>query len=434
MNINRLKQILWLPVLIGALWLAAPHVALADAPGTRGEEPVPEGSAGAAGDWRGVRQLPPADAGPLALMDGPDMTSLDWLARQPNVGAWILDAGMGIGSAVVATLNYALVSGLRHLIDSAPGAAGCDGSLNILWCTPPELFLGRGHTIGGLVNTIWAALEPIAITLVGVLFTVRIGRLIVEGPRSLATEGKGLVVTFAISLVWITSADSVLRFMMSALNEFHGLVMTQAARELLAQPLVPMGTLNFGLQVVTLVLMIVVIALVVKALMRVVQLTVLIAVAPLMGALLMDRATSPRFGLWLGKLVDVLLQQTAWVFFLWFGALFYAQAVPVGLDRIEPMVTGRILATVIFGMALGGESILAGIAGTGVAPGGLVGGAVTSIASGRFAFQAARISWRHATKIPAPRPGAPASAPSSPPSMANPRLSAAAQRQKGGER
>lgn len=432
MDINRLRQMLWLPVLLGALWLAAPHVALADAPGTRGEEPAPEGSAGAAGDWRGVQQMPPVDAAPLALMDQPATAEPAWLARQPNVGSWILDAGMGIGSAVVATLNYALVSGLRQLVDAAPGVAGCDGSLNILWCTPPELFLDREHSIGGVVHTIWGVLEPIAITLVGLLFTVRIGRLIVEGPRSLAAEGKALVVTFAVSLVWITSAGRVLRFMMAALNEFHGLVMTQAARELLAQPFVPVGTLNFGLQAVTLVLVVVVIALIVKALMRVVQLTVLIGVAPLMGALLMDRATSPRFGQWLGKLIDVLLQQTAWVFFLWFGALCYAQAAPADAGSIEPMITGRIIATVIFGMALGGESILAGIAGAGAAPGGLVGGAVTTLASGRFALQAARLSWRDAARTPAARPSV--SAPSSPPATANPSQSAAAQRQKGSAR
>jgi hypothetical protein len=53
-------------------------------------------------------------------------------------------------------------------------------------------------------------------------------------------------------------------------------------------------------------------------------------------------------------------------------------------------VTARILATVALGMALGGESALAGIAGAGAAPGGLVGNAVASLASGRGVTRAAR--------------------------------------------
>jgi hypothetical protein len=427
---QRLHKPVLLATIVLALALCAPRLALADAPGTRGEQPQPVGNAGDTGDWRYVEQRSPTGASlALPAFAPQDDTSSEWIGREINVGSWILDAGMGIGSALLATLNYALLDGLRALSEGAPTLAGCGGHLNILWCTPPELFLDPRQPIGGVVRTIWGTLEPVAISLIGVLFVVRIGRLMATGPAGLAAEGKAVVIAFAVALVWIKSADTVLRFMMAGLNEFHSLVMTQALRTLLDQSAYPVDTLNIGLQATTLVMVVALLALVVKALMRVVQLTLLIGLAPLMGALLMDRSTSARFGQWLGKLIDVLLQQTAWVFFLWFGALFYAQAMPADPQQIETVVTGRVVATVVFGMALGGESILAGIASATAAPGGLIGSVLSTITSGRFAVQALR----YATRSPSQARSVPATgdvngAPDRGTTAADPRQSAAAKR------
>jgi hypothetical protein len=417
-----------LVVLACALALLTPLPALADAPGTRGEEPQPIGSAADTAEWHTVRQLPPIVAAPDSDVFTPPDDNNQWIGRRLNLGGWILDAGLGIGAGLLLTVNVVLIAALQLLSDNAPALAACGGSLNILWCTPPELFLDEAHPIGAVVRTIWRALEPIAISLVGVLFTVRIGRLVVAGPQSLAAEGKSLVLHFAMALVWIKSAGAVLGAMMRALNEFHSLVMSDALKRMLEQARDAVGTLDFALAAATLVMLVTLVALVVKALARVVQLTVLIGIAPVMGALLMDRSTSARFGQWLGKLIDVLLQQTAWVFFLWFGALFYDGVMPSSASTIEAQVGGRIVAAVIFAMALGGESILAGIAGSASAPGGVLGSALTTVVSGRFAGQVARFAWRAASTKRKPKQERETERPERPTTSADPSQSAAARR------
>jgi hypothetical protein len=405
-----------------------PSTALADAPGTRGEEPLPRGSTADSAEWRDVQQLAPIVAAPDGDVYTPLNDNNQWIGRRLNIGGWVLDAGLGISTGLLLTVNVVLAAALKLLSDNAPALAACGGNLNILWCTPPELFLDASQPIGAAVRTIWGTLEPIAISLVGVLFTVRIGRLVVAGAGGLAAEGKTLVLNFAVALVWIKSSAAIIGAMMRALNEFHSLVMTEALRRILRQAGDAVATFDFAVAAATLVMLVVLLALVVKALMRVVQLTVLIGIAPLMGALLMDRSTSARFGQWLGKLVDVLLQQTAWVFFLWFGALFYDGVIPAAGSDGEQLVGGRIVAAVIFAMALGGESILAGIAGATTAPGGMLGNTLSSVVSGRFASQAARFGWHTFGPQRRPKQQRESDSPPRPTTSADPSQSAAARR------
>ncbi|MFO7167065.1 MAG: type IV secretion system protein [Chloroflexota bacterium] len=431
-----LKMLKWPLLLCCAVALLAPRPAHADAPGTRGDDVAPQGSSGGAGDWSAVRALPPPDVpavAPAAMPKSNDWP-LDWLGRELATGNWVMDAGLGIASGAIGTMNQALTLGLQQLIAVATAESSCAGGVNIITCTPPELFLDSHRSIGSVVHTIWGALTPIAISLIGLLFTLRIGRLIAEGPRSLAAEGKPLVISFVLALLFVKGSDRVLRVMMSALNEFHGLLLRQTTQGLLEQMLQPSVHLNFGLQITTLVMLVTVFALAVKALMRMVQLTILISIAPLMGALLMDRSTSPRFGQWLAKLLDTLLQQTAWVFFLWIGSLFFGQALLTGQTQVEEIVIGRILATVVFGMAIGGESALAGIAGAGAPPSGLVGTSVAALARGRMLARTTRWLSRavgrreSAPAAAAQERGREPAAPSGPAAAADPARSAAARR------
>ncbi|HWQ13440.1 MAG TPA: type IV secretion system protein, partial [Roseiflexaceae bacterium] len=339
---------------------------------------APQGSAGGAGGWVGVQQLPPP--GDPALMQEPPQEpppdALGWLGRQLSTGNWVMDAGLGIAGAALGTINEALLVGLRSVLESGVKSDSCMGGVNIITCTSPAFFFDGTSNVGRVIARIWGALEPAAIALIGLLFTVRIGRMIAEGPRSLAAEGRPLLVTFVVALLFTKGAGPLLREMMELLNRFHGLLLSETVTELLEFRPLPAPNVNLGVELTGLVMILVAIGLAVKAVLRVVHLTILISVAPLMGALLMDRATSPRFGQWFGKLVDTLLQQTAWVFFLAIGGLFYADAIDAGATDPAAQVTGRILATVALGMALGGEAALAGIAGAGAAPGGLAGNAL----------------------------------------------------------
>jgi hypothetical protein len=381
------RQATWLaPLVCLVLWLLAPAAAMADAPGTRGEEPAPQGSAAG---WSDAPLAAPFVAAPVAAPLAQEDPQT-WLGRQLTTGNWVMDAGLGIASGALGTINEVLLLGLRRVVAGVAEDASCAGGFNIITCTPPELFLSANRGIGGTIARIWGALTPLAISLIGLLFTLRIGRMVAEGPPALAAEGKPLVVTFVIAVLFVKGAGQLIGVLLGALNELHQLLLGHAGSDLLERVQRLNGNLNFGAQLATLVMYLAVIGLAVKAVMRLVQLTILISVAPLMGALLMDPSTSRRFGQWFGKLLDTMLQQTAWVFFLWIGGLFYGQALGTPGTTIEEQVTGSIVATLVFGMALGGEAALAGIAGASAAPGGFVGNAVSSLASGRGVGRGAR--------------------------------------------
>jgi hypothetical protein len=313
------------------------------------------------------------------------------LGRQPAVGNWVFDAGLGIAGGVLATINEALILGVTELALGS-GESGCSAVHNIILCTSPELFFGgaSGELAGipAVIGQLWPAMESVAIGLIGLLFVVRIGRMVAEGPGSLATEGKSLVISFALALAWVSGAEGILRMILGMLNELHALVAGDALRDLMERAFLPGASLNLGGQLTLLVLVVTALILAGKAVLRLVHLTILISVAPLMGALLIDRTTSARFGRWFGALVEVLLQQTAWVFFFRIGVELFEQSGP-GAGGTEQIVA-NLMAAMVFGMAVGGERVLAGIAGATGGPGGMVGSALGSALSGRSVLRAGR--------------------------------------------
>jgi hypothetical protein len=316
-----------------------------------------------------ARDREPPDEPPLVApapkQEGDPFT---WLERQVAVGNWVLDAGLGIGSGALGTINEALLHAWRTFAGSL-GEGSCGGSFNFVLCTPPDLFLGRDSAIGSVIRTLWSVLRPVALSLVALLFVVRIGRVIAEGGATLAAEGRPLVVSLVTALAFIQGAEQILGTMLAAVNELHRLILSAAAAELMARALQPTPDLNFGAQFTMTVMLLVALALVIKALGRAVHLTMLIGVAPLMGALLLDRSTSPRFTAWLAKLIDVLLQQTTWVFFFWFGTLFFSGTLQLSEADAAGRIAGYAAATAVFGMALTSEAALAGIAGASVSAG-----------------------------------------------------------------
>ncbi|MEN9935039.1 MAG: hypothetical protein RLZZ387_1618 [Chloroflexota bacterium] len=408
MRLRRHNRLLVAMPLVWVLWLlGTPPAALADAPGTRGEEPAPRGGAGGVGDWRGVQELPPHTVltAPAAQLEPAAEKPVSWLDRGGNTGNWVMDAGMGIAGGALAAVNEALIVGVTALV--VGGGKDCSGTSNIILCTPPELFFGDGEQapasqpkgggaqplITGLSQTIakvHKVLRPLAISLIGLLFVIRVGRMMTEGPASLAAEGKQLIVSFGTALAFTQSSEGLLKGVLQLLNGLHARLSGEGIAALLEHAGRPNAHLNLGVQITLLVLVIVLLLLSGKALLRVVHLTILIAVAPLMGALLMDRSTSPRFGQWVGKLFDVLLQQTAWVFFFAVGAGLFNASQAANMTDARAQIIANFAAAVVLGMAVGGESILAGIAGASGGPGGLVAGKLGSALSSRGLMRGAR--------------------------------------------
>ncbi|HMO56336.1 MAG TPA: hypothetical protein PKA05_07985 [Roseiflexaceae bacterium] len=287
-----------------------------------------------------------------------------WIDRSVAVGNWVLDAGLGIAGGALGTINDVLLAAWR-MFGSTLDRSGCGGVFQLVLCTPPELFLSREGTLGPLIRRVWDVLTPVSTSLIVLLFVVRIGRVVADGSAGLATEARPLIMSFVAALSFIHGMEQILGMTLAGLNEFHRVILSSANATLLDTIFQPLPDLNFGAQFAMLVMLLTALVLAIKALGRMVHLTMLIGIAPLMGALLLDRSTSTRFGAWLARLIDVLLQQTVWVFFFWFGTLFFSAA--LRLDSADMM--GRIgmyaAAAAVFGLAITGESALSGIAGAG---------------------------------------------------------------------
>src|SRR5262249_43493848 len=149
-------------------------------------------------------------------------------------------------------------------------------------------------------------LSGIAAGLVTILFTVRLGRMIVEGPRSLAAEGKGLLLTFIVAMTFIQATGPICSLLIEFFNGLSNLLLSKAA---LSFPSQDVGDLNLGANILFLILWTLILLLIIKSFTRVVQIILLISVAPIAGALLMDRSTSARFRSWFEKLIELLLSQ-----------------------------------------------------------------------------------------------------------------------------
>jgi hypothetical protein len=348
MMLRRVIQIFITVVITGLIAAVPTTMAFADAPGTRGDETQPQGSTASSphvssATWDGVQMLQPLAAprpatmavrtAPLAQNEG---GVLPWLSRELNPGNWILDAGMGIISALFNTLAelvqqaaISMMPGSLGLAASAPAAVasaaqgalpkqgesvwsilpsgcGAQAGYNFVFCTPGELTYAHPN-----MHLVWNALRPVALALVTLLFAVRLLRLISEGPVSLASEGKSLLFTFLGVSLFVSQSRWVLETIIEFFNGLSNALLAHASSGLPATN--PDGTLNAGAGIMYLVFWLIVLFLVIKSFFRLIHIAILVGVAPLAGALLMDRATAPRFRSWLDKLIELLTEQVALV-------------------------------------------------------------------------------------------------------------------------
>lgn len=378
---SRIDHIVGLVLLALCLGLVrTPAVALADAPGTRGPEtqahggvgnvPTSPGRSTTGASWSGVRELPlPAvlTRGSVTMpfrapqqQGAPESGPITWLTRNLNPGNWILDAGMGIFAGIIKMFGGMTQKAATAFLGTASVLpAGCDNAAtNFVFCTPGSLTYDHPG-----VRAIWGVLSSIAAGLVTILFTVRLGRMIVEGPRALAAEGKGLLLTFIVSLSFIQATGPICKLLIDFFNGLSNLLLARAS---LAFPSQDVGDLNIGSNILFLSLWVIILLLILKSFTRLVQIIILLAMAPIAGALLMDRSTSARFRSWLEKLIELLLAQiNLAIIFIVISAILQ----PYQGQAAGDAFVGFVLSIVMMGTALSGKSVI-GIAASAIGGGG----------------------------------------------------------------
>ncbi len=307
-----------------ALALFLPATVSADAPGTRGDPPLPQGSASRAGApadgpqvWQGVQPLTPpgatTPATPVRFGSPGDWTgeTQSWLGRNLNPGNWVLDAGMGVVAGVIATVGATEERAARTLLGAGDGdswsivprTCNDNQATNFVFCTPPELTYAHPN-----LPPIWNIMRAAAQALATTLFLVRISRLLAEGARSLAEEGKRLLLTFMGVSLFVNTTAQTLGFVIDIFNAMSEALLARAHLDLLT-PLD--ANLNLGSYCMYAVFWTIMLLLIFKSFFRLINIIVLVGVAPVAGALLMDRATAPRFHGWLQRLIDLLFEQVA---------------------------------------------------------------------------------------------------------------------------
>src|SRR5262249_34950765 len=147
---------------------------------------------------------------------------------------------------------------------------------------------------------------------------------------------------------------------------FNGLSNLLLSKAALSFPSQDVGDLNLGANILFLILWILILLLIIKSFTRVVQIILLISVAPIAGALLMDRSTSARFRSWFEKLIELLLSQiNLAIIFIVITAILQ----PYASQGAGDSFVGFLLSIVMIGMALSGKSMI-GFAGAAMSGGG----------------------------------------------------------------
>jgi hypothetical protein len=301
-----------------ALALCLPLPAYADAPGTRGDPPLPEGStAQSSADaslWQDVHPLaPPTAVQPRNRHDMvPSSEPSSWFSRSLNPGMWVLDAGMGVFAGVILTFGETIQRVAATLIRAGenvqswtiiPSSCRDNAATNFVFCTPSSLTYNHPG-----MQAIWSVMRAVAQLLITLLFVVRMSRLLAEGQQSFVTEGKGLVLTFLGVSLFVNSTQATLQLLIDLFNAISDELLTRASFEMPT----PIGhELNAGAALIYALFWVAMAWLIIKNAFRVVHIMVLVGLAPLAGALLMDRSTAPRFYGWLGRLFDLLIEQVA---------------------------------------------------------------------------------------------------------------------------
>lgn len=354
MQKTRLAGACWLLVLLAA----APSIALADAPGLRGPESAPVGDVGSTA-WTDIEPLPPlsgelepsghpvdgerwgtARVPAAAIYDQvPDKTigTAAFSLRALNPGNWVLDAGLGIVSAAMQSVQQTLLGFVSAVGGTTPPTAeadtnlGCAGSMSLLFCTTPKQLLPsydrldpKMTTVPGIVpqalNTIWLALQPAAFALLTIVFTVRLGRVMYAGPAAFRSEVKALLLPFLAASALVAITPMLLRILLSifaALNAaiISGGIVDRAVLEIPFLTYVPtdfLPSLALGPTLAVLALYVVLFCAFVAAIVRLAKLALLFALAPLAGATLIDRGTAHYFHAWLSRVLELLLHQLGW--------------------------------------------------------------------------------------------------------------------------
>ncbi|HET9222016.1 MAG TPA: hypothetical protein VFO07_05900, partial [Roseiflexaceae bacterium] len=382
---RRLRYLALLGLALLCALLLAPQPAHADAPVTRGQETSNQGGLAnpttIANSWRGVQELPLPNQGsrvserlrppPQAQDDG----VWSWLGLEPNIGKWVMDSGLGVTGGIAATANQTLLLAIQATAGDMSSITSCESATAFIFCAPEAMFFGgAAFSVAGIITTTWRVLSPIGISLVTVIFVIRLGRLIVEGQSSLAEEGKRLIPAFLAAVIVVAQPAAILRPCFTLANTVSSTLLQsippEAVERLFSNFQPSAGGISLANNLVSLVLMIITLLVIFKAAGRMFRLFALLAVAPLMGALLLDRATAPRFWAWFIRTIDTLLAQIPLVIFFWLGVLFWQPRSDVNTQFGD--ISATILSIFTFGMMLSGETILAGL-GLPTTPSSMVG-------------------------------------------------------------
>lgn len=351
------------------LLAVSPTIAHADAPGTRGDPTLPQGAAPAHTDasaydqaWQDVQTLPPPEAlyvaSPAFVRPSARVAANEsWLGRSLNPGNWMLDAGMGVIAGTIATTGETAERAARVFLGGGgdswtiiPRSCGDNMTTNFVFCTPPELTYAHPN-----LAPVWNVMRAAAQGMVTVLFLVRMGRLLTEGAVSLATEGKRLVLTFLGVSLFVNSTAQTLGFVIDLFNALTNALLARAQFDI---PTPVVAELIIGDWAMYLTFWVFALLLMFKGFFRLVNIIVLLGVAPIAGALLMDHATAPRFYGWLNRLIDSLVEQLA---------LTIAIIVSFGLLRpfqagLMDAFVNYLLGSAVLVMTLFGTPQLMGIA------------------------------------------------------------------------
>jgi hypothetical protein len=410
MTIRQKHTRTWMSValLLGMLF-SAPYVAWADAPVTRGSQRASVGSVTERALWTDVQPLPalgtllsPAESEPNypagatvqtftlpAPLTQDDSGGGSWVSRVLNPGNWIMDAGMGISTGLLATMSDIVLTTVQHLID-APG--GCIG---VVFCTPEDTLFDSAGVISVSLATVWGRLIPVAAMLLTCFFVVRVGQIAMAGPHHFGTEGRNLVFMMIAALVLITQSGPFLRALVTFFNAMNGAVLASDGSRLLnligSKP-----PLNFGVILTQLIFFLVFLCLLFVGYIRLFKLFLLFAVAPLMGALLMIPTHASYFKNWVNTILALLVQQTIWVVAFMIGITL---AMPGGTipDISDPANNAETIrhfvgATIAILIALCSRSLLSGVFHA-VAPAGATFGMFRSLAAWQLVRRAVGQSW-----------------------------------------
>jgi len=263
---------------------------------------------------------------------------------------------MGIFAGIIKTFSGLLQKAHEAVVgDASVIPIGCDNAAtNFVFCTPGSLTYDHPG-----VQVVWGILRSIAASIVTILFVIRLGRMIIEGPRSLAAEGKGLLLTFLFALIFIQATYPVCKLLIDFFNGISGLLLSKAA---IAFPSVEANDLNIGSNLMFLFYWIVILLLTIKCFFRLVRIIVLISIAPLAGAMLMDRSMSARFKSWLDKLIELFFEQINLVIVFVVAAAIVKPFQDRSLGDTFVMTTLSIITLL---MALMGPSMIGLAAGAG---------------------------------------------------------------------